>query len=170
MFVRLLLLFTLLPVLELYLLIRLGSLIGAVPTILIVLGTGVLGATLAKREGFAVLRTIQVRMNRGEIPADAMVDGLCILVAGFVLITPGIITDVLGFLLLFPGTRLVIKGILLRYFRNAVARGAVNVSGTMFEGHSTYEGPSSDRVRTVKDGEATFINTDEGPVRDRPEK
>ncbi|TVR70052.1 MAG: membrane protein FxsA [Spirochaetaceae bacterium] len=163
MFLRLLLLFTITPVVELYILIRLGSVIGVVPTILIVIGTGILGASLAKREGFAVLRTIQVRMNRGEIPADAMIDGLCILVAGLVLITPGILTDVLGFLLLVPATRRIIKSVLVRRFRDAVNRGTVHVSGAMFE-------QDRDQVRTVKDGEATFIHTDDGPVRDEPDR
>ncbi len=105
MFFRLFLVFTCVPLVELYILIKIGSLIGAVNTILLVLFTGVLGAWLAQREGLRTLGTIQSMMARGEMPADSLLEALMILVAGFLLITPGILTDMLGFLLLLPVSR-----------------------------------------------------------------
>ena len=110
MFFRLFLLFTCVPLVELYILLQVGSVIGAVNTILLVIFTGVLGAFLAQREGIRTLQTIQSVMARGEMPGEPLLDALLILVAGFVLITPGILTDLLGFLLLLPATRLRIGG------------------------------------------------------------
>ena|SRR6056297_2676021 len=105
MFGRLLLLFTLVPLVELYLLIKIGSMIGALPTVLIVIGTGVLGAYLARQQGFQIWMRIQREMQFGRFPAEEMLDGLLIFGAGIVLVTPGIITDLVGFLILFPFTR-----------------------------------------------------------------
>lgn len=105
MFLRLFLLFTCVPLVELYLLLQIGSVIGALNTILLVISTGVLGAFLAQREGIRTLQTIRSLLAQGEMPGEPLLDALLILVAGFVLITPGILTDLLGFLLLWPGSR-----------------------------------------------------------------
>jgi len=109
MFLRLLLLFTCIPLMELYLLLQIGSIIGAVNTILLVLITGVLGAYLAQQEGLRTLERIRSLMAQGEMPGEPLIDALLILVAGFVLITPGILTDLLGFLMLVPATRAPIR-------------------------------------------------------------
>lgn len=127
MFLRLLLLFTLLPIIELYLLIRVGSVIGAGSTILIVLGTGVLGAWLARREGLRALNRVQAELNAGRLPAEAMVDGLLILIAGLVLLTPGFLTDAMGFTLLAPPTRAIIRRVLMDAFRKAAAQGGAGI-------------------------------------------
>ena len=109
MFFRLFLLFTCIPLVELYLLLQIGSVIGAVNTILLVIITGVLGAYLAQQEGLRTLERIRALMARGEMPGEPLIDALLILVAGFVLITPGILTDLLGFLMLIPATRAPIR-------------------------------------------------------------
>jgi len=109
MFLRLLLLFTVVPLIELYLLIKIGGVIGVVPTIAIVIGTGVLGAWLARWQGLAVLRRISEEMAAGRLPTDALIDGLLILVAAAVLLTPGLLTDSLGFVLLVPASRAVVR-------------------------------------------------------------
>ena len=109
MFLRLFLLFTCIPLVELYLLLQIGSVIGAVNTILLVIITGVLGAYLAQQEGLRTLERIRALMARGEMPGEPLIDALLILVAGFVLITPGILTDLLGFLMLIPATRAPIR-------------------------------------------------------------
>jgi len=109
MFLRLFLLFTCIPLVELYLLLQIGSIIGAVNTILLVIITGVLGAYLAQQEGLRTLERIQALMARGEMPGEPLIDALLILVAGFLLITPGILTDLLGFLMLIPATRAPIR-------------------------------------------------------------
>ena len=109
MFLRLFLLFTCIPLVELYLLLQIGSVVGAVNTILLVLITGVLGAYLAQQEGIRTLERIRALMARGEMPGEPLIDALLILVAGFVLITPGILTDLVGFLMLIPATRAPIR-------------------------------------------------------------
>ena len=121
MFFRLFLLFTCVPLVELYILLQVGSVIGAGNTILLVILTGVLGAFLAQREGIRSLRTIQSVMARGEMPGEPLLDAFLILVAGFVLITPGILTDILGFLLLIPATRLRIRVWLKRKLERKLA-------------------------------------------------
>ena len=105
MMLRLFLLFTLVPALELYLLIQLGQYMGALQTVLLIFVTGALGSFLAKREGLSVLRQIQQDAQRGIPPADQLVEGLLVLVGGVLLITPGVLTDLAGFALIAPWTR-----------------------------------------------------------------
>lgn len=123
MFLRLLLLFTVVPLVELGLLIQIGRVIGLVPTITIVLLTGFAGAALARWQGMATLRRVQTDMAEGRVPAEALVDGLLILVAGAVLLTPGLLTDIAGFLLLIPPTRAAVRRALVEAFRGRVQGG-----------------------------------------------
>jgi UPF0716 protein FxsA len=117
MFLRLLLLFTLVPLLELYLLVKLGTVIGVGSTVMIVIATGILGASLARWQGLGVLRRLSEDLERGRLPADALIDGLMIFIAGAVLLTPGLITDALGFFLLLPAGRAVVKKTVVERFR-----------------------------------------------------
>lgn len=103
------LLFTLMPLLELWLLFRLGELFGLVTTIVVVLLTGMLGAALARWQGFQAMFRIQNEMRAGKMPAQAIGDGVMILVAGVLLITPGVITDIVGLAMLLPPVRLVVR-------------------------------------------------------------
>ncbi len=109
MFPYLILLFTVLPALELAVLIHVGSHIGAANTVLVIILTGVSGAYLARLQGFIVIRDIQSRLEQGQMPTEQMIDGVLILVGGLLLLTPGFITDCLGILLLIPLTRSLIK-------------------------------------------------------------
>ena len=109
MFLRLLLLFTVVPLVELFILVKLGSLVGVMPTIGLVIFTGILGAWLARQQGLGVLKRLTTDLDRGRLPADALIDGLLILIAGAVLLTPGLITDGLGFFLLIPQGRAVVR-------------------------------------------------------------
>ncbi|RME26379.1 MAG: FxsA family protein, partial [Deltaproteobacteria bacterium] len=105
MFGRLLLLFTVVPAVELYLLIRIGQWIGAAQTVAIIIITGSIGAFLAKREGLGVIRQLQQDTLQGIPPGDRIVEGLLVLVGGAFLITPGVLTDLTGFLLIMPPSR-----------------------------------------------------------------
>ena len=108
MFLRLLALFTLVPLLELFLLVELGKRMGFVPTLALVLFTGVLGAALARSQGLRVLRQVQAEVAKGNLPTEALLDGLMIFIAGAVLLTPGLLTALTGFFLLLPfGRRLI---------------------------------------------------------------
>ena len=105
MFFKLLLLFTVVPAIELYLLIWLGQHIGAGLTVLIIIATGAIGAALAKREGLGVLRSIQEETLRGVPPGDRLIEGVLVLVGGVLLITPGVLSDLTGIFLIMPWTR-----------------------------------------------------------------
>ena len=109
MFFKLILAFTLIPVAEIYLLIKLGGAIGALNTVLVVILTAVTGAALARLEGTRTLLQLRSNMEQGVMPAGELLDALLIFVAGVVLLTPGFLTDAAGLLLLFPVTRRVIK-------------------------------------------------------------
>jgi UPF0716 protein FxsA len=122
MFLRLLLLFTVVPLVELFLLVKLGTVVGVGPTIALVIFTGVLGAWLARQQGLVVLRRLRAELEAGRLPAGALIDGLLILVAGAVLLTPGLLTDALGFVLLVPPSRAVVRRIVAARF----ARGKEN--------------------------------------------
>lgn len=127
MFFKLFLLFTLVPAIELYLIIKVGSMIGAFNTILIIIFTGVLGAYYARQQGFRVVSSIQDKMQHGTVPGDELVNGAMLLVGGALLITPGFITDFLGFSLIFPPTREAIKVGVKRYLEKKVREGEVRV-------------------------------------------
>ena len=119
----LLLLFILIPIVELILLIQLGGLIGLWPTIALIVVTGAAGASLARWQGLSVLHQIQRDMAAGKLPGGALVDGVIILMAAALLVTPGLLTDVFGFLCLTPGFRRVMKRMLRRRFEKAIAAG-----------------------------------------------
>ncbi|WP_078414017.1 FxsA family protein [Priestia abyssalis] len=110
------------PAMEMWLLILSGKTVGPFPTFLLVILTGILGAYLAKKQGIAVLMQAREQLSYGELPGEAILDGICILFGGAVLLTPGFITDALGFFLLFPPTRKLVKPVLAkwlqRFFRN----------------------------------------------------
>lgn len=118
MFLRLLLLFTVVPLVELFLLVKLGTVIGVGPTVLIVLFTGFLGAVLARWQGLGVIRRLSTDLEQGRLPADALIDGLLILIAGAVLLTPGLLTDAFGFFLLVPPGRALVRKALASRFQN----------------------------------------------------
>lgn len=121
----LILLFTVLPAVELALLIKVGSIIGAGYTVLIVISTGVAGAYLARLQGFLTLRRIQEELNQGIMPADALFDGFLILCSGILLLTPGFLTDIIGFIGLFPFTRYLLKRWLKRKADEMIKQGKI---------------------------------------------
>jgi UPF0716 protein FxsA len=112
-----LLVFFLTPIVEMYLLIEVGGYIGAVPTIGLVMITAVIGVALLRIQGLATLTRGVSRLNRGELPAREMVEGLLLAVAGALLLTPGFITDAVGFVLLAPPSRQLIAQYVLSRVR-----------------------------------------------------
>lgn len=114
------LLFLLVPILEIYLLITVGSLIGVIPTILLLIGTAVLGTYLLRTQGLATLQKVQTTLEQGQIPTEALLEGGFILFGGALLLTPGFITDMAGLFCLFPPSRRflanqIIKHLQLKY-------------------------------------------------------
>jgi UPF0716 protein FxsA len=104
-FQLLLLVILIIPFAEIYLLLQVGSIIGALPTIFLVVFTAVLGAWLLRQQGFATFRQFQENLAQGVIPAYEMIEGPIILLGGILLLTPGFITDILGFACLIPPLR-----------------------------------------------------------------
>ena len=109
MLLKLFLAFTIIPVVEIYLLIEIGSVFGVFTSIALVVFTGFLGAYLARIQGLQTLFRIQGSLGEGRMPSGELLDALLIGVAGLVLLTPGFLTDTVGFVLLIPSTRNAIK-------------------------------------------------------------
>ena len=128
MLLKLFLCFTLIPVIELYLLIKIGTVIGGLNTILLVILTGFLGAWLARLEGINTMMRLRTNLNQGLMPAEELIDAVIIFAAGVVLITPGLITDVLGLLLLWPLTRNKFKRLLRKKFDDMQLQGDINIT------------------------------------------
>lgn len=98
-------LFIVMPVVEMAVLIQVGSFIGVLNTIALVLLTAIIGAALLRQQGLATLLRASERMNSGELPAQEVAEGLVLAVGGALLLTPGFVTDAIGFLCLLPGSR-----------------------------------------------------------------
>ena len=128
MLFRLFLCFTLIPVAELYILIHLGGIIGGLNTIILVILTGFIGAYLARMEGLNTMLKVRQNLNQGVMPAEELLDAFIILIAGLVLITPGLLTDTAGLLLLWPPTRNKIKRFLRKKFDEMAANGSINIT------------------------------------------
>ena len=102
---KLILAFTIIPIVEIYLLIEIGSIFGVLTAITLVILTGFLGAFMARMQGLQTLFRIQESLREGRMPSSDLLDALLIVIAGVVLLTPGFLTDSAGFLLLIPTTR-----------------------------------------------------------------
>ena len=123
-FRKLLFLFIIIPVIELYILIEIGRRLGVWYAIGIIVLTGVLGAYLVKGQGFYILKKIQIDLNEGILPGDNLIQALIILVGGVLLITPGFLTDIMGLICLVPPGRLVIKNYLLKWLKSKIQEGS----------------------------------------------
>ncbi len=124
---RLALLFVVVPIIELVLLIELGQVVGLLPTLALVVFTGVAGAWLARAEGLRVFLSFQRELASGKLPGQAMTDGISVLVGGAFLLTPGILTDVAGFSLLLPPTRRWIQRHVRRRLERQIEDGTIRV-------------------------------------------
>ncbi|WP_078085280.1 FxsA family protein [Microbulbifer mangrovi] len=134
----LLLLFIVMPILEMWVLISVGGWIGALPTIALVLLTAMIGLALLRRQGISTVMRAQQKMQAGEMPAREMAEGIFLAVGGALLLTPGFITDAVGFACLIPGVRQLIIGKLLGHI--VVVRGTGYSAGPY---HRPDQGPSN---------------------------
>ena len=132
MLLKLILIFTIVPFIELSLLIELGSIIGTLPTILVVVITGVIGAFMARIAGLSVLFKIQENLRQGIFPRDELFDGVLILIGGAFLLTPGLLTDALGFFLLLPLGRSAVKRWLQEILKRRIDSGEITFWGNDF--------------------------------------
>lgn len=108
-------LFLIIPIIEIFFLIKVGEVIGALPTIILVVLTAVIGAGLLRQQGLSTLARLQQSLGQGKLPAQEMIEGVLLAVGGALLMTPGFVTDTMGFLCLLPVTRqLLAKAIIKR--------------------------------------------------------
>lgn len=123
----LLVLFIVLPLVDLLLLLNIGFAIGLFETVLLVVVTGMVGYHLAKQQGLATLNKIQESLARGAAPTTELLDGLFILIGGVLLVTPGVLTDLLGLAFIIPPTRAGFRALLARRFEQLIASGNVRM-------------------------------------------
>ncbi len=130
-------LFLAVPLLEIYILVKVGSAIGALPTILLCIFTAALGAALLRLQGIQTLARVRMKLDQGEIPAVDMLGGLILLFSGLLLLTPGFFTDIIGFLCLIPRLREYLAGKFLLhqivYYQRRDDNGVVTVEGEYWE-------------------------------------
>ena len=150
-------LFLFIPLIEIALFIEIGGVLGLWLTLAIVILTAMLGATLFRTQGLAVFHQAQASLRANQFPAYAVFDGLCLLVAGALLITPGFFTDGLGFLLFLPPFRIFLRGLFVKRLLHLGL--TQDWSEKPDEGSETIEGV----YRKVRDEEATPPH--EGPDR-----
>ena len=117
------LIFIAVPMIEIAFLVKLGTVIGFWPTLLLQIGSGVAGALLARMEGLWVWRKIALELQSGKVPADQLINAFLIFAAGIILVTPGLLTDLLAYLLLIPWTRNLFKRWLRKQFRKRMRGG-----------------------------------------------
>ncbi len=149
MFGWLLFLLVTVPLVELYLLIELGGVIGAWPTVGLVVLTGVIGSWLLRQQGMRTVALIRADLDAGRLPTERIVSGLFILVGGAFLLTPGILTDVAGFLLMVPGNRRLLAQWLRRRFETHIEQGGGAVHLYTF-GPQGPMAPDQDKTITVE--------------------
>ena len=143
-------LFIVMPVVEMTVLIKVGALIGVWPTILCVLLTAVIGASLLKRQGLSTLMRANQKMNAGEMPAKEVAEGFMLAVGGALLLTPGFVTDSIGFALLMPGVRGLMIG---RLVKKMMVTGSQQFSQTYSSAGGSYTQTSTSyRTYQEKDG------------------
>ena len=135
--------FIVLPAAELWLLFRIGARIGALPTFGLIVVTGIVGASLARHQGLGVIQRIQSEMTAGRAPANSMAEGVIILFAAALLVTPGILTDVMGFLCLVPACRSLARAVAVQWFTDAVKRGTIKTH-TSASAHMHVDWPEDD--------------------------
>ena len=122
-FAKILILFVIVPVTELYILIEVGKKIGSLSIIGIIILTGIIGAYLVKSQGFMILRKIQNDLNEEIMPGDSLIQGAIILAGGILLLTPGFVTDIVGFIFLIPVSRNIVKKYLLKWLQGKIKEG-----------------------------------------------
>ncbi|PAR55564.1 membrane protein FxsA [Vibrio metoecus] len=148
MFPILLFLFIAVPVIEIALFIQVGGVLGVWPTIALVLLTAMVGASLVRSQGLQTLLTVQQRLAQGQLPAQQILEGVMLAVAGVLLLTPGFFTDILGMLVLLPAPR----AYLAKQLMSRVVVGNIHASGAGFEQPNPFRDHSNPNGSTY-DGE-----------------
>ncbi len=131
-------LFLVVPLVEIYVLIQIGSQVGALPTVALCVGTALAGAALLRTQGLSTLLRVQKMVEAGELPAVEVLEGAVLLVSGALLLTPGFVTDAIGFACLVPPLR---RAAVLRWLERRVVGGAARGEGSVIDGEYEREEP-----------------------------
>ncbi|HEX9950536.1 MAG TPA: FxsA family protein [Rubricoccaceae bacterium] len=164
---RLLLLFLVVPAVEVALLGTVGARLGFGPTFALVVLSAVVGSWLARREGLAAWGRVQARLAAGGVPGPELVDGLVVLVSATLLVAPGFLTDLVGMVGLFPPTRALVRRALVRRFERGASRGTIRVSGPggAFSPFGAPTGGFPGAEATVEDAEVIDDGRPRTPIR-----
>ncbi|MBE88151.1 MAG: exclusion suppressor FxsA [Rhodospirillaceae bacterium] len=153
-----LLLFITLPITEIAIFIEAGELIGFWATLLVVVFTAIIGTAMLRQQGMSVLRSAEAALQRNELPMEEVATGICLLVAGALLLTPGFLTDLVGFALLISPFRHFLGMLVFRHYVNS-GRTSIWMGGAKRAGHSSSNDPSGDAGSApVIDGEYHEVN------------
>ncbi len=125
MLLRLFLIFSVVPIIEIWLLIKIGKVFGALPTVALLLAISSVGAWLAKSQGLRVITAIRDELTEGRVPGGPLLDGALVLTGAILLLTPGFFTDFLGIFFLIPATRKLLKQWLRRRLEKALFKGTI---------------------------------------------
>jgi len=160
-------LFLVIPIVEIYFLLKVGDVIGAMPTIILVVLTAVIGAGLLRQQGLSTLARLQQNMGQGKIPAQEMIEGVLLAVGGALLMTPGFVTDTMGFLCLLPFSRTFIaKNIMKRSADKLKAGVSAQMGGFTYSSHhsnqSSNQSSQSQYDPDIMEGE--FTEVEENPT------
>lgn len=163
------LLFIIVPIVELSLLVRLGGVLGGLPTIGLVIVTGVVGAALAKHQGMGVIRQVKAELGSGRLPTTALVDGAILLVAALLLITPGVLTDAVGLACLVPPIRALVRRAIWARVERAVQEQRVHVTTFGGPGFGGF-GPGPGGPGAPGAGDGPVIDGESEPIETRPDR
>lgn len=152
------LLFIIVPIVELAIIIQVGSQLGVLSTVVLLILVSVVGAWLVKFQGLSVLRRIQQQLSAGQMPTTELVNGGMILFAGALMLTPGFLTDAVGLALLLPPVRATLRPLLARRFRGRIQ--TFGVGGPPPDGNA----PFGDRHDPLRGGFYDTTTTDEDPI------
>ncbi len=148
-------LFIIVPIIEITVLMQVGELIGAWPTVAIVIISAWLGAKYVRQQGLATLQSVQTKMAQGEMPSSEIVTGMMLLVAGVLLVTPGFVTDTFGLLLLVPNVRQALANTVQKHIKTS--QGSAFGANTHFHS-STFTQTSGNTYENEVDNSDVFTH------------
>ncbi|VAX19883.1 hypothetical protein MNBD_NITROSPINAE02-758 [hydrothermal vent metagenome] len=157
MFIRLFLLFTIVPLVELAILIKIGSIFGVWHTVFVVIITGVIGAYLARNQGIRVMAELNTTFARGQMPTDPLIEGGLVLLSAAFLVTPGVLTDGAGFILVIPQTRKIVRDWLKKYWSRKMKESA-STSGAAWTTYTYTSFPPGRKPENKKEDDDDIID------------